>query len=100
MMFKNLTFSLGLGAAALELSGAAMAHVDVGLNIGVPAPVYMCRPRLCMRHRQSHLSRALDWSSAGMATGIGTDTVIGVGAIGRRTDIMTIAAANFLRPCL
>jgi hypothetical protein len=40
MMFKHLTFSLGLGATVLALSGAAMAHVDVGLNIGVPAPVY------------------------------------------------------------
>jgi hypothetical protein len=40
-MFKHLTFSLGLGATALALSGAAMAHVDVGLNIGVPAPVYV-----------------------------------------------------------
>ncbi len=35
MMFKHLTFSLSLGAIALALSGAAMAHVDVGLNIGV-----------------------------------------------------------------
>jgi hypothetical protein len=41
MMFKHLTFSLGLGATALALSGAVMAHVDVGLNIGVPAPVYV-----------------------------------------------------------
>jgi hypothetical protein len=40
-MFKHLTFSLGLGATALALSGAAMAHVDVGLNIGVLAPVYV-----------------------------------------------------------
>ena len=41
MMVKHLTASLGLGAIALTLSGAAMAHVDVGLNIGVPAPVYL-----------------------------------------------------------
>jgi hypothetical protein len=32
MMFKHLTLSLGLGATAVALSGAAMAHVDVGRN--------------------------------------------------------------------
>lgn len=31
-MFKHLTLSLGLGATAVALSGAAMAHVDVGRN--------------------------------------------------------------------
>jgi hypothetical protein len=41
MMFKHLTFSLGLGAIALTLSGAAMAQVHLGVNIGVPAPVYV-----------------------------------------------------------
>jgi hypothetical protein len=40
-MFKHLTFSLGLGAIALTLSGAAMAQVHLGVNIGVPAPVYV-----------------------------------------------------------
>jgi hypothetical protein len=35
-----------------------------------------------------------------MGTGIGTDSVIGTGVIGMRADITTIAAANFLRPCL
>jgi hypothetical protein len=35
-----------------------------------------------------------------MGTGIGTDNVIGIGVIGMRADITTIAAANFLRPCL
>jgi hypothetical protein len=39
-MFKRLTPSLGLGAAALALSEPAMAHRYVGLNIGVPAPAY------------------------------------------------------------
>jgi hypothetical protein len=41
MMFKPQTFSLGLGATALTLSGAVMARVDVGLDIGVPAPFYV-----------------------------------------------------------
>jgi hypothetical protein len=35
-----------------------------------------------------------------MGTGIGTDSVIGTGVIGIHADITTIAAANFLRPCL
>jgi hypothetical protein len=37
-MFKRLKLSLGLGAAALALSRPAMAYV--GVNIGIPAPVY------------------------------------------------------------
>jgi hypothetical protein len=40
-MFKHQTFSLGLGAIALTLPGAAMAQVRLGVNIGIPAPVYM-----------------------------------------------------------
>jgi hypothetical protein len=43
MMFKNLTFSPGLGAVAYHF-GAAMGRVDVGLDIGVPAPVYAPPP--------------------------------------------------------
>jgi hypothetical protein len=31
-----------------------------------------------------------------MVAGIGTDIVIGIGAIGTRADITTVAAANFL----
>lgn len=33
--------SLITGTTALLVSGAAMAGVDVGINIGVPAPVYV-----------------------------------------------------------
>ncbi|KWZ60920.1 hypothetical protein WK57_10260 [Burkholderia ubonensis] len=33
--------SLITGTAALLLSGAAMAGVNVGINVGVPAPVYV-----------------------------------------------------------
>ncbi len=85
-----------------------MAHVDVGQNIGVPAPVYVApapvyappppsavnEQRAPTRQRES--SRALNWSSAGIETGFGTDIVIGIGAIGTRADITTIAAANFV----
>jgi hypothetical protein len=41
-------------------------------------------------------SRALNQSSAGMVTGVGTHIVTGIGAIGARADITTIAAANSL----
>jgi hypothetical protein len=33
--------SLATGIAALLVSGAAMAGVSVGINLGVPAPVYV-----------------------------------------------------------
>ena len=33
--------SLAVGALAIGASGAAMARVDIGVNIGVPAPVYV-----------------------------------------------------------
>jgi hypothetical protein len=33
-----------LGASAAAVSGLAMARVDVGVNIGVPAPVYVQPP--------------------------------------------------------
>ncbi|MCX4162131.1 MULTISPECIES: hypothetical protein [Paraburkholderia] len=32
--------TLVIGALAIGASSAAMAHVDIGLNIGIPAPVY------------------------------------------------------------
>jgi hypothetical protein len=41
MKFKHLTFSRGLGAIALTLSGTAMAQAHFGVYIGVPAPVYV-----------------------------------------------------------
>jgi hypothetical protein len=44
MMVKHVTLSLGLSAIALTLSGPAMAGVHVGVNIGVPAPVYELPP--------------------------------------------------------
>lgn len=84
-----------------------MAHVDVGQTIGFPAAVYVAPTCVCAtatsavyeqpaRTRQRESSRALNKSSAGMVTGVGTDIVTGIGAIGARADISTIAAANSL----
>jgi hypothetical protein len=37
----------GIGALALIASQAASAHVDVGINVGIPAPLYVApRPPL------------------------------------------------------
>ncbi|WP_133648443.1 hypothetical protein [Paraburkholderia flava] len=33
--------TLVIGALAIGTSSAAMAHVNIGLNIGIPAPVYV-----------------------------------------------------------
>lgn len=38
---RNLVLPAMLGAIAFAVSGAAMARVDVGINLGVPAPVYV-----------------------------------------------------------
>ena len=38
---KRLILPALLGATALFASSLAMAHVDVGINVGVPAPVYV-----------------------------------------------------------
>jgi len=40
-MKTRLLAALGLGALVLGTSQAAMAHVSIGLNLGVPAPVYV-----------------------------------------------------------
>lgn len=40
-MKKKLLAALGLGAVVFATSQAAMAGVSVGLNLGVPAPVYV-----------------------------------------------------------
>ncbi|EAY68507.1 hypothetical protein BDAG_01228 [Burkholderia dolosa AU0158] len=37
----SLLTALSTGTAALLVSGAAMAGVNVGINVGVPAPVYV-----------------------------------------------------------
>jgi hypothetical protein len=47
MMVKHVTLSLGLSAIALTLSGAAMAGVHVGLNIGFRRLCTSCRPLMC-----------------------------------------------------
>jgi hypothetical protein len=39
-MLKRIATLLA-GAALIALSGAAAARVDVGISIGIPAPVYM-----------------------------------------------------------
>ncbi|CAG2148929.1 hypothetical protein [Ralstonia mannitolilytica] len=38
---KRTLLAFVLGGAALCASTAALAHVDVGVSIGVPAPVYV-----------------------------------------------------------
>jgi len=38
---KHIILPALLGAAALLTSSLAIAHVDVGINLGVPAPVYV-----------------------------------------------------------
>jgi hypothetical protein len=40
-MRTKLLAVLGMGAVAFAVSQAAMAGVSVGLNLGVPAPVYV-----------------------------------------------------------
>jgi hypothetical protein len=40
-MKTKLLAALGLGAIVLATSQAAMAGVSVGLNLGIPAPVYV-----------------------------------------------------------
>ncbi|CAH0445159.1 hypothetical protein LMG10661_01461 [Ralstonia syzygii subsp. syzygii] len=41
---KRTLLAFVLGGAALCASTAALAHVDVGVSIGVPAPVYAPAP--------------------------------------------------------
>ncbi len=41
---RRIAIMLGVGAAAFCLSGAASAHVDLGLYFGLPAPVYEAPP--------------------------------------------------------
>ena len=38
---KRTLLAFVLGSAALCASTAALAHVDVGVSIGIPAPVYV-----------------------------------------------------------
>jgi len=38
---KHIILPVLLGAAALFTSSLAMAHVDVGISVGVPAPLYV-----------------------------------------------------------
>jgi hypothetical protein len=40
-MKTKLLAALGLGALVFAASQAAMAGVSIGLNLGVPAPVYV-----------------------------------------------------------
>lgn len=41
---KRIILLMAAGVAAAGVSGTASAHVDVGLFLGVPAPVYMAPP--------------------------------------------------------
>lgn len=41
---KRPLILLASGLIALAASGAAMAHTDIGISIGVPLPVYVAPP--------------------------------------------------------
>lgn len=42
MMRPRILIAVGL--SALCLSGSAFAHVDIGISLGIPAPVYVAPP--------------------------------------------------------
>lgn len=41
---KNVTLFLAVGLSAACASGAALAHADIGVYLGVPGPVYVAPP--------------------------------------------------------
>lgn len=49
---KRTLLAFVLGGAALCASTAALAHVDVGVSIGVPAPVYVAPAPVYARRRR------------------------------------------------